>query len=132
MRVIDSSSLSKYVNREASWKRVEGLLKEGCTTLELALKEVGNSVWKRVVRGELTPDIAISVYKDFVGLRPFKTARQEDLYAKALQISTTWNISLYDALFIELSRELNLELVTSDEKQAEVSEKMGVKTIFIE
>jgi predicted nucleic acid-binding protein len=71
VKVIDSSSLSKYVNRETNWDRVRELLREGCTTLELAVKEVGNSLWKRVTRGEVTADTAITTYEDFVNLRPF-------------------------------------------------------------
>ncbi|MEM3430870.1 MAG: type II toxin-antitoxin system VapC family toxin, partial [Candidatus Bathyarchaeia archaeon] len=79
MKVIDSSSLSKYVNREANWKEVRKHLEEGCMTLDLAIKEVGNSIWKRVSRGELDPDTAMSLFKDLVILKPFKTASQEDL-----------------------------------------------------
>jgi predicted nucleic acid-binding protein len=132
VKVIDSSSLSKYVNREANWKEVRGLLEEGCTTLDLAIKEVGNSIWKRVSRGELTPEAAILLFKDFTMLKPFKTASQESLYVKALETAIGSDLTLYDALFIQLSQELDLSLVTSDEKQAEASQKLGVDTIHIE
>lgn len=132
MRVIDSSSLAKYVNRENNWDKVRELLKEDCTTLELALKEVGNSLWKRVIRKEIPIDAAISVYKDFVNLRPFRIASQENIYVKALQLAIKTNIPLYDTLFIELSRTLNVQLVTSDDRQAEVSKKLGVEVIYIE
>ncbi|MGQ9468942.1 MAG: type II toxin-antitoxin system VapC family toxin [Nitrososphaerales archaeon] len=132
MRVIDSSSLSKYVNREPGWERVNELLNEGCLTLELALKEVGNSLWRRVMRGELKEEVALSAYKDFVTLRPFRIASQEGLYVKALEISSKLGIALYDALFIQIARDLNLQLVTSDEKQAEASRKLGVQAIYIQ
>jgi len=132
VKVIDSSSLSKYVNREANWKEVRGLLEEGCTTLDLAIKEVGNNIWKRVTRGELTPEAAVSLFKDFTALKPFKTASQENLYVKALETAIESDLTLYDALFIQLSQELDLPLVTSDEKQAKASQKLGVDTIHIE
>lgn len=50
VRVIDSSSLTKYVNREDGWRSMEKYLMEGCITLSLAVKEVSNSVWKRVLK----------------------------------------------------------------------------------
>lgn len=131
MKVIDSSSLSKYVNREAHWERVKAVLAEGCVTLELAAKEVGNSLWRRVTKGEVPPDLAVSAYTDFVTLRPFKTASQEQLYSTALETATTFGITLYDALFITLARDLHLPFVTSDEKQADVSRKLRIDTIYI-
>lgn len=132
MKVIDSSSLAKYVNREVNWEDVGNLIKGGCTTLELALKEVGNSIWKRVMKGELTRDTALSLYKDLVTLRPFKIANQEELYPRAFEVSTTFNIPLYDSLFIELSRRLSVQLVTSDEKQVDISRKLGIECIYVE
>ncbi|MBS7650910.1 MAG: type II toxin-antitoxin system VapC family toxin [Candidatus Bathyarchaeia archaeon] len=133
MKVIDSSALSKYVNREANWKEVRKHLEEGCMTLDLAIKEVGNSIWKRVSRGELDPDTAMSLFKDLVILKPFKTASQEDLLdVKALETAIRQGITIYDALFIQFSKELNLPLLTSDKRQAEASQKTGVETTYVE
>ena len=43
-----------------------------------------------------------------------------------------YGITVYDSLFIAQARSLNVKLVTSDRKQVEVAQDLGVKTIFIE
>ena len=87
----------------------------------LAAIEVGNAIWRRTMRGELTPEIAISIYGDFTILRPFRIAGQEDLYVKAFEVSTMFNITIYDPIFMQLSKDFKLQLVTSDDKVVEVS-----------
>ncbi|MBI2184860.1 MAG: type II toxin-antitoxin system VapC family toxin [Thaumarchaeota archaeon] len=131
MKVIDSSSLAKYVNREENWTRVRDILGDGCVTLDLAVKEVGNSLWKRVVRRDLSADVALSAYSDFVRLKPFKMIGQEDLYVKSFEISARFSMPIYDALFVQLALRLGVKLVTSDKNQAEVSRKLGVDVLYL-
>jgi len=50
MRVIDSSAIVKYLSREPGWERVRKVMKEGILTLELAVIEIANALWKKVVR----------------------------------------------------------------------------------
>ena len=47
------------------------------------------------------------------------------------RITVKSKVTVYDALFIELSKQLKAELVTSDLKQAEIAKKEGVKAIII-
>ncbi|MEM1611366.1 MAG: type II toxin-antitoxin system VapC family toxin [Sulfolobales archaeon] len=49
MRVIDPSSLIKYFSREEGWDRVRDLMRDGVITLDLAVKEVANALWKKVL-----------------------------------------------------------------------------------
>lgn len=131
MRVIDSSSLAKYVNREKNWKKVEQILEEGCTSIDLSLKEVGNSLWKRVIGGEISEKQARGTLKEFIALRPFKISSQEVLYDGALGIALDNRLSFYDSLFVELAKQMKVTLVTSDPRQVEISRKSGVETIHI-
>ena len=62
MRVIDSSALVKYFTREAGWEKVREVLIDGVVTLDLAVKEVANALWKRVTRGEIDYDTALTIY----------------------------------------------------------------------
>lgn len=47
MKVIDSSALIKYIVKEEDWENVEKNLKEGCTMLNLASKEMANALVKK-------------------------------------------------------------------------------------
>lgn len=132
MKVIDSSSVAKYVNREENWEPAAEALRGSCISLELAVKETGNSLWKRIRRRELIDEQARQIFAEFVASRPFAIADQAELYAPAFEIATSFALPYYDALFLALSRERGLTLVTSDPAQAEAARKMGLEVQFIE
>lgn len=131
MRVIDSSALIKYFVREDGWERVREIILEGVMTLDLAIKEVANALWKKVLRGDLKCEIAIKILKDLVEEKPFPIISQNEYLIKAFEISVKHNITIYDALFIALSTGKSQELVTSDAKQAEIARDLGLKTMLI-
>ncbi|MEM2550417.1 MAG: type II toxin-antitoxin system VapC family toxin, partial [Nitrososphaerota archaeon] len=64
MRVIDSSTLIKYFTREDGWEKVREIILEGVITLDLAIKEVANALWRKVLRGDLKHETAIKILKD--------------------------------------------------------------------
>ncbi len=131
MRAIDSSSIAKYLNREDNWEVAAEVLRSGCVSIELAVKETGNSLWKRVHRGHLEPKRAKQIFAEFVGSLPFKVADQAGLYRPAFDIATSYSITVYDALFLALSKREGLQFVTSDPSQAEVAKKLGVEVQYI-
>lgn len=131
MRVIDSSTLIKYFTREDGWEKARKIILEGVATLDLAIKEVANALWKKVLRGELKHETAIRILKDLVEEKPLPIINQNKYLIDAFEISAKYGITIYDALFIALSKERNQELVTSDTKQAKVAEELGLKTILI-
>ncbi|MEJ2781337.1 hypothetical protein WIW89_10745 [Stygiolobus sp. CP850M] len=47
MRVIDSSSLVKFFSKEKGWEKVAEIITEGIMTLDLSIKEVANTMWKK-------------------------------------------------------------------------------------
>lgn len=129
MRVIDSSSLAKYVNKEENWEQVEkSLLAEGSSTLEFAMHEVGNSVWKRVLRKELSQQNALTAYKEFVravfedGLLTL-VSLESDLLSDSLELAIQGKVATYDSAFIELAHRNKCELITSDGSQRDTSKK---------
>ncbi len=131
MKVIDSSSLSKFLNREDGWEDVSKELEAGCISVELAIKEVGNSLWRRVQRGEITGNTASKVYNTFLQHLPLRLADQRELYGDAIMLAISNSITLYDAIFIQLARKLGIALVTSDKKQADVCKKLGIQVRHI-
>ena len=131
MKVIDSSSVAKLVNREENWEPVEEALRGGCVSLELALKETGNSLWKRVHRKLLEPEKAQSVFQEFVTSLPFRTAEQRDLYAPAFEIAVANDLTIYDALFLALARAKSMPLVTSDPIQAAAAKRLNLEVELV-
>lgn len=131
MKVIDSSSVAKLVNREENWELVEKALAGSCVSLELAVKETGSSLWRRVHRGLLDPRKAQNAFEEFVASRPFAVADQESLYSLAFGIASSLDLSVYDALFLALSKEKGLPFVTSDPSQADAASKLGLEVEFI-
>ena len=131
MRVIDASSLAKYINREPNWRDVEKLLIEGCITINLAIKEVTNSIWKRVLRKDLESDEAYRIFKGFIENLMVKISDQDLLLDDAFKISLKYNITIYDSLYIALAKKMKCQLITSDRIQRDIATEEKVKVIYI-
>jgi len=129
VKVIDSSALIKYLAKEKGWQEVEKHIKEECTTLDLAIKEAGNALVKKVIQDEVSAKTADEILKHIPKI--VKIFAQEEHLSKALEISIKYKLPLYDSLFIALSSNIGVSLLTSDEKQAEISKKNGVTTILV-
>ena len=131
MKVIDSSALVKYVVKEPGWKKVEEFILAGCITVDLALKELGNALWKRVIRKELDQSLATKLMNIILTRRLVRIYPQEPLLVKALELSANISLPIYDTIYIALARELKSELITSDIKQANKAEEVGVFSIVV-
>ncbi|MEM2955783.1 MAG: type II toxin-antitoxin system VapC family toxin [Nitrososphaerales archaeon] len=127
MRVIDSSALVKFFSREEGWDRVEEVILEGVMSFDLSIKEVVNALWKKVLNEEIEAKDAEEILKDLTKSEVIKTLNQNDYMLGAFKIAVENKITIYDALFIELAKSTNNDLVTSDSKQAEIARKEGVK-----
>lgn len=127
MRVIDSSSLVKFFSREEGWDRVEEVILEGVMSLDLSFKEVVNALWKKVLNEEMKAKDAEEIIEGLTKPEVIKTLNQNDYMLGAFKIAVENKITIYDALFIELAKSTNNDLVTSDSKQAEIARKEGVK-----
>jgi len=104
----------------------ESLLEE-IVTLDPAVKEVANVLWKKVIRGEMGLENAVSIVEDLVsGVIPLY--RQEQFLSEALRIATRNRITVYDSLFIALAKYLGAALVTLDKGQADAASREGVET----
>ncbi|MDI9620004.1 MAG: type II toxin-antitoxin system VapC family toxin [Candidatus Nezhaarchaeota archaeon] len=131
MRVIDSSTLIKYFAREDGWEKARKIILEGVITLDLAIKEVANALLKKVLRGDLSCEAAMGILKDMVEEKPIPIVNQDKYLVNAFEISAKHGLTIYDALFIALSKDRSQELVTSDAKQAKTAGKLGLKAILV-
>ena len=104
---------------------------DGVATLDLAVKELGSALWKKVQRGEIKREDALKIMDDLVRERPFPIERQEKYLIRAFEIALEYEISIYDALFIVFAKEKSLDLVTSDAKQAKIARNVGLNSIMV-
>ena len=125
---IDSSALVKYFSREEDWKKVEEEILKGTISLDLAIKEVANALWKKTLNKEIRLEDAEEIVKDLIKGETIKIENQDNYLSAALKTAVKNKITIYDALFIELARNTQTQLVTSDHTQAEAARKEGITT----
>ena len=116
MIVIDASALVKVVLQEPGWEEVP--TEPHVATLDYALVEGMNAIWKAVRRGELTTEqgrVKVTVLKTLGSSITLFDARS--FFERGLEIALKENITIYDALYIALAEALKAELLTADEKQ---------------
>jgi len=128
--VIDASALSKYILKEPGWEDIPCYLKKG-VSVDHVLKEVANSIWKAYSRGHIGLEDAEIKYSALrkIADKVIEVIDQEKLMDKAFKIALNNAITVYDALYVALAEEERLPLLTSDGKQADIAEKLGVKVV---
>ena len=131
MRVADSSAIVKYYVHEPGWERVREIMKEGVVTLNFAIIEIANALWRKIMRSEMSVDIAKEIVEDLVIRRAIPLEPFENYITEALKISAQRRVTVYDALFIAFALKKGLELVTVDEKQAEVAKVLGIGVVLV-
>ena len=134
-KVIDSSALAAFLLKEEGWKRIREILREKQYTLELAIKEATNLIWKRVkLLRDIDESKALTILGDLLSLR--RTALRiepQDVYlTQALDIALKNDATIYDSLFIAQALVKKAILVTSDKKQAEIASRLGIRLIMPE
>ena len=83
-------------------------------TLDLALVEVGNALWKRFHRRLLSAQDVTRLYGLVVG-RPLHIEPARPRMRAALDLAARYDRSVYDCLFLALAIELGIPGVTADE-----------------
>ena len=133
MIVIDASALSKYILREKNWIEVENYLLKGLYSIDYIVKEVANSLWKHTVVfnrfSEKEYRVAYMILKKIVE-EVIMLENQTRYIDEAVEIAFKNKITVYDSLYIAQALKYG-ELLTSDKKQVEVAEKLGIKVYYI-
>ena len=84
---------------------------------DLLFPETGNTVWKKVRRGELSPDEGQRLVTDLSGIAVEAMAMRGLLPdAHALALST--GITVYDATYLALAIRLDTQVITGDDRFA--------------
>lgn len=125
-RVIDSSALTKYAAKEGDWTKVERYV-ASADSLELAVIETGNALWKKIRAGEVDLNSAVKIVQTLADSTWFLDQRK--YVGRALEIATKYRITVYDSLFLACAEMENSDLVSCDGRQIEVAAALGIKTI---
>nr|WP_206205100.1 type II toxin-antitoxin system VapC family toxin [Thermococcus sp. 9N3] len=123
--------------KESGWEKVIPHLQpeNDARTVEMLITECANVIWKNVrihktlqrEEGERLLDaLWLLVDKGVITVEENRKYLRE-----AFELSVEHCIAVYDALFIAQAKELNATLVTCDEKQGRIAEKLGVSTVVI-
>jgi predicted nucleic acid-binding protein len=122
MKLFDSSAIINICREN----RVDKLT-NGCT-LDLAFYELGNTVWKMTyLRKAMSIEEAIIVLNALIEVYGrMKGLRNRDVRT-TLEIALKEGLTFYDASYIKVALENNLDLVTDDERLYRAASKY-VKT----
>lgn len=84
---------------------------------DLLFPEAGNAMWKKVRRGELSPDDAQSLVNDIsaVGI---EVVSMRALVSDAHKLAVATGITVYDATYLALAVRLETQVITGDDKFA--------------
>lgn len=126
--VIDSSAVTKYSTKEDGWRIVESHMIVA-DSLELAIKETGNALWKKMRRKEIELETAKTIVRTLT--ETLWILDQKKYIQRALEIANEYDISIYDALFVACAEIEKSKLVSCDARQLEVALKLGIETVRV-
>jgi predicted nucleic acid-binding protein len=118
LRVADSSFIV-----EGLLKRKELLEEDFLITVDLALYEVINSIWKhQFLLKDLNEGLAyITILYGLIEAGRIRVVRPAaELMQRGYSLAGKNRLSIYDSIFVALALELASELVTFDKRQAEL------------
>ena len=133
-KVIDSSVLARFFLKEAGWDQLEEIMLERPYTLNLAIKEVANAIWRRAkLIGDLSEEKLSSLLDKLIDAKRYllRVEPQEPYLKQAFKISSKFDLTIYDSLFIALAHSKRAVFITTDKKQHEIASKLGVSSILI-
>lgn len=120
-----------YFDEDASDRAAEVASKHSPITLDLAVAEVGNAAWKRVVFFADSKDAASkSLYKCLEFIKSCTQLSSLDLAMLAYEISVENKTTFYDSLFLAAAEKEGVPLYTLDKKMYEkVKAKRDVRLV---
>ena len=113
--VVDASVVIKWFIPEVHSEAAARLLEVDATfsAPDLLIAELGNTLWKKVRRGELTAREASVIATTPL---PIETVALPPLLPAALAIALVSARTVYDSLYLALALALDAQLITADRK----------------
>lgn len=113
-RIVDTSVAVKWVVREVGSENALALVGDDLVAPDLLRAELGNVLWKKVQRGEITAAQAIAGFEEAIDLLAFVPSA--GLALPALAMALELGHPVYDCYFIALAEQLDSVLVTADRR----------------
>jgi predicted nucleic acid-binding protein len=115
--VVDASVVLKWFVPEIHSDAAARLLSTTHQYLspDLLFPEVGNAIWKKVRRGELTAGEGQSLAADVARIA-VETVSTRGLMIDAQALAVTTGLTVYDAMYLALAVRLETELITADDR----------------
>lgn len=115
--VVDASVVAKWFVAEEQSGLALRLLASPLELLspDLIWAEVGNVLWKRVRRSQISLEEAKTIFDDLLRM-PVATTPSQALLAEAFEIAVDTDRSVYDSLYLALAVRKGCKMVTSDDK----------------
>ena len=115
--VVDASVVLKWFFPETHSDAARRLLAAAHQYVapDLLYPEVGNAVWKRVRRGELTSDEGRRLIGDIAAVA-VETIAARGLIGEAFAIATASGQTVYDSTYLALAVRLETQVVTADQR----------------
>ncbi|MET1125082.1 MAG: type II toxin-antitoxin system VapC family toxin [Archaeoglobaceae archaeon] len=117
MPVIDSNVYASVVVKDEFYEKCKEYMLMKKVTLDLAFAEAGNVIWKHVRMGRIKREDALKRAEALKRLiSTSEVYESKDFLVEAVESAVKYDITVYDALFLVLTKKLNEELVTTDQK----------------
>ena len=133
--VVDASVVVKWFLPEDHTEAARGLLGSGfdLASPDLVRAEVGNVMWKRWRRGEVSAEVANEALRDLERL-PLRIETSEPLMSTVWVVSERFDTSFYDGLYVALAVQMDCTLVTADRKlyNALKGSDLGESLVWVE
>ncbi len=116
--VVDASVAIKWYVPELGSADAVAIFQTGHDLLapDLLVAELGNILWKKVRRGEISADEGGVIVDAFLTACPLALWPSGPLLRPALEIATAFDRTVYDSLYLAVALAEGVPLVTADER----------------
>ena len=123
--IVDASVATKWFFREAQWQEAQAVSTFGeLIAPDLILAEIGNAVWKRRLKGELSTTLALDIITETFAAFD-RLIVMKELAADAMRISSTLLHPIYDCFYLALAERERLPIITADGKLLAAAQRLG-------
>ena len=128
--IVDASVVVQRLIRETYTENARALFKQLTTAErlivpEFCLLECTNVLWKHVRFQGMPQSHAENLVSDLIAL-PLTIIPVQGLLTRGLQIGLIHQLAVYDSVYIALAEQLNMPLITVDERQEKAARALGM------